>query len=324
MKNLIYNLNSLHDFQDYGIDIPLLNTRVQSTLEYLKDKINLIESEYPNISKEDLALAHNEDFIKKVLNNPDDVVLETYELVDNKGNYNRYNPNLRKKPLNDFVKKAKLHIAGTYLTCEMALKYKFAYHLGGGMHHAMSFKPGGFCMFNDLVISLRKLQKEKKIKQAIIIDLDCHKGDGSAEILKKDPTITTLSIHMKNGWPLDAEGVLKDGSVNPSFIPSDYDIPIDEKDDYLHNLKTKLEEIDFSLYDLALVVHGADVYEKDILESSSGIKLSKDEVLERDLLVYRLLSESKIPQAWCLGGGYGPNTFEIYVQFLKISLSKYM
>ena len=71
-----------------------------------------------------------------------------------------------------FVKKAKLHIAGTYLTCEMALKYKFAYHLGGGMHHAMSFKPGGFCMFNDLVISLRKLQKEKKIKQAIIID--CH------------------------------------------------------------------------------------------------------------------------------------------------------
>ncbi len=199
---------------------------------------------------------------------------------------------------------------------------KFAYHLGGGMHHAMSFKPGGFCMFNDLVISLRKLQKEQRIKQAIIIDLDCHKGDGTAEILNQDPTITTFSIHMKDGWPLDGGRKLRDGSANPSFIPSTYDVPIGEKDDYIHCLQMKLKEIDFDLYDLALVVHGADVFEKDILASSSGIKLSKEEVLRRDLLVFELLLESKLPQAWCLGGGYGPNTYEIYVQFLKISLSK--
>ncbi len=103
MQNIVYNLNALHNFQDYGISIPLLNTRVQNTLDYFKDSINLIESEYPNISITDLALAHDKDFINKVLSNPEAVVLETYELVDNEGNYNRYDPNLRKRPLKDFI-----------------------------------------------------------------------------------------------------------------------------------------------------------------------------------------------------------------------------
>ena len=313
MKNLIiYNLQSIHRFTDYGIKIPLLNERVLETITCLGQKYEIEESIYEPISIIDLALAHDKEFINRVKNDPAGVVKQTYELVDENGNYNRYDPTLTKRPLEEFILKARLHVRGTYICARKALESGFCYHLGGGMHHAMSFKPGGFCMFNDLVISLRKLQKNGKIKKAAIIDIDCHKGDGSAQITKEDDSIKTFSIHMKDGWPLDN----KDN--HDSFIPSDLDIPVDNSTNYLQLLKKGLT--DFLKkncdIDLALVVHGVDVWEKDVLPSSSGIQLSSSEVLERDLFVYSSLKQLDIPQAWCLGGGYGEGVSELYLQFL--------
>ena len=64
----------------------------------------------------------------------------------------------------------------------------------------MTDRGRGFCTLNDQVIAIKKLQFEDGLKNAWVIDLDVHKGDGTAECSKDDPTISTLSIHMKNGW----------------------------------------------------------------------------------------------------------------------------
>lgn len=69
-----------------------------------------------------------------------------------------------------------------------------SYYLGGGMHHSMSFAGRGFCLVNDMVITLRKMQAEGLIKTAWIVDVDVHKGDGAPEILQNDSTIQTFSI----------------------------------------------------------------------------------------------------------------------------------
>jgi acetoin utilization deacetylase AcuC-like enzyme len=100
------------------------------------------------------------------------------------------------------------------------------------------------------------------------------------------------------------------------------DIPVERSDNYIELLKKGLNDFLY-LYpdlDLILVVHGVDVWEHDILPSAKGIQLSTQQVLERDDLVYSLLKAKQLPQAWCLGGGYGPGISALYLQFLEKAL----
>ena len=69
--------------------------------------------------------------------------------------------------------------------------------------------------------------------------------------------------------------------------------------------------------DLVFVADGSDPYEKDELESSKLIKLTKEQMLGRDLLVYHFIKEMNLPQQWVMAGGYGEFSWEIYAQFLE-------
>jgi acetoin utilization deacetylase AcuC-like enzyme len=202
-----------------------------------------------------------------------------------------------------------------YLSSKSALRLGFSYFLGGGMHHAMSFSGRGFCLVNDIVIVLKKLLDEKAIQHAWVIDLDAHKGDGTAELTHNDPTITTFSIHMKNGWPLN-----QGGPNDPWFIPSNIDIEISagEEEQYLSKLTNGLSHLEsnFPRPDIVIVVDGADPYSEDALPSTALLKLSKEQMLERNKLVYHFLNDRNIPQSYCMAGGYGKKSWEIYFQFL--------
>ncbi|MFT6631445.1 MAG: acetoin utilization deacetylase AcuC-like enzyme [Bacteriovoracaceae bacterium] len=316
-KKIIYNLDSLHNFSDYGISVPLLNNRVINTVNALKEKYHLEELDFAPVSNEDLLLVHTSGYIERVENEPDNVVKDGYELVNSDGSFNRFNPSEQRLPLNDFINKAKLHVAGTYLATLEALDSGFAYHIGGGMHHAMSSKPSGFCLFNDIAFSARKIIKGGKAKKVLVIDLDCHKGDGTAQITQNDESIYTFSIHMKNGWPLVGDKFDEEGKLNQSFIPSSCDVAISSTDNYLEKLNSALNITLEQNFDLAIVIHGVDVHMSDGLPSSEGIKLTTEELLERDLIVYNRLVASKTPQAWCLGGGYGEEVHKLYIQFLE-------
>lgn len=187
------------------------------------------------------------------------------------------------------------------------------------MHHAMTFSGRGFCLVNDILIGLGKLINDKKIQSAWVIDVDVHKGDGTAEIVAMKPKLFSkvklLSIHMKEGWPLNS------GSVrDPWFIPSHIDIGMDAFDDenYLNRLNEGLNKLfEFEKPDLCVVVNGADPYKEDVLESSKLINLSKSQMLERDQMIFNFLLKNKIPQAYLMAGGYGEKSHEIYEQFLE-------
>lgn len=321
LKSLIYFPQVSHSYHEYGIGIPLLDERVLKTFDYISNKFSFVKSSDPTtveLSINDFKLAHEDEFVEKILSDPDTVVKQTYELINEDGSYNRYDPSQAIRELSDFVDKALIHVKGTYLAARSSLDNNFCYHLGGGMHHAMSFRPGGFCMVNDIVISLRKLQSEKLVKEAIVIDMDAHKGDGTAQITKDDDSISTFSIHMENGWPLD-----KEDKSDPSFTASSCDVGVELEDDYLKIFKKKIVSFSSIKADIACVVHGADVYEKDGLESSSLIQLTKEQVLERDLFIYNHLKERGIPQFWVMAGGYGEHAHEIFTQFLDSVLGDY-
>jgi acetoin utilization deacetylase AcuC-like enzyme len=174
-----------------------------------------------------------------------------------------------------------------------------------------------------VVIALRKLQHEGQIRTAWVIDVDAHKGDGTAALTRGDDTITTLSIHMARGWPLDGNPVLPDGRPNPSFIPSDIDIPIatGEENSYNAALLEGLYRLDAGRRpDLAVVISGADPYEKDELPSTQELCLNLDQMVERDRLVYRFLQDRRIPHAGLMAGGYGASAWEVYSRYLTWAL----
>ena len=171
----------------------------------------------------------------------------------------------------------------------------------------------GFCLVNDIIIAARHMQKEHNLKNIWVIDVDAHKGDGTAAIAKDDPSIITLSAHMKNGWPLD----MGDGSED-WHLPSDIDIPISPDENYLELLSSGLDKLKtFTKADLCIVIQGSDPYEKDELESSVLLKLTSDQMLERDKLVFNFLNDLGIPQAYVMAGGYGSCAHEPYIKFLK-------
>lgn len=48
--------------------------------------------------------------------------------------------------------------------------------------HSNSYKCAGFCIFNNIAIATEYLFREKNLKRVIIIDWDCHHGNGTQDI----------------------------------------------------------------------------------------------------------------------------------------------
>lgn len=291
--HILYDSSLDMGFLDYGIQIPIRDRRVQA--EQIK----------------------------------------TYELIDENGHLRRYNPEEASRPLSELFSTIRTQVWGTYLSCRLALTHDvpglpefadnpgFCFYLGGGMHHARRDSGSGFCLLNDIVIAARRLQSEGLISSIWIIDVDAHKGDGTAELTYGDRSILTLSIHMADGWPLDPESLARAVPGKAPLVASDVEIPISRQDQasYLNRLSaslTKLESLSGGTWpDLAIVVDGADPYEKDELPSSGDLQLSLETCVERDLMVLRFLQDRSIPSAWLMAGGYGDRAWEPPAHFLK-------
>jgi acetoin utilization deacetylase AcuC-like enzyme len=302
---LLYHPELAPKLHEFGFDIPIGDDRSKLVFDKLKKTFsNLTEEKITSIvssSNQDLLLAHHKDFIN-LLSEPNKGIHEVLRVYGAEKEIDGFD-------YDRFIESVRQQVGATGFAMEKSLRSGFCFFLGGGMHHASSKQGDGFCLVNDIVIGIRKLQNIGKIKKALIIDIDAHKGDGAPEITFNDDTIFTLSIHMKEGWPYPNE-------TPGCQIPNNIDIEIGsgEEGDYLTKLKEGLDSIKTSDYDLAVVVAGADPYEKDELLSTSLLNLSKEQMLARDIMVYKILEE--VPQTWLMAGGYGENSHEIYEQFL--------
>ena len=276
-------------------------------------------------------------------------LLHTYELIDSRGRPHRYEPERAVRPLSALFDVILAQVGGTYLACRLALAEirgpagspgpGFCYYLGGGMHHARYDSGSGFCLVNDVVIAARKIQAEGRAGLIWVVDVDAHKGDGTAELVSFArargelgggdacglPVILTLSVHMASGWPLDAESLAANtpagGSGRAPLLPSDIDIGIEAGEDvaYVPRLEAglrRLEELS-GKPDLVIVVDGADPYEHDGLPSSGLLRLSLDQCLERDRLIHAFLRDRNLPSAWIMAGGYGDRAWEPPAWFLR-------
>ncbi|TVR35090.1 MAG: histone deacetylase [Spirochaetaceae bacterium] len=330
---IVYDENLRPAFRDFGILIPIAADKQKRIVEALRDDPKtaallerfLIGPDYAAVGAEEVALVHSPEYTARLYSDElEQVLMETFELVDESGNYHRYDPSLAVRPLSQLRDAVLRYVAGVHQTCRIALQTGHGFFLGGGTHHARRETGSGFCLINDAVIALRMLQRDAALKTAWIIDVDCHKGDGTACLTHGDDSIRTLSIHMARGWPLDGPQYLPDGTLNPPFTPSDIDIPIeeDQAEHYNQRLRHGLEQLSqFPTPDLVVVLSGVDPWEHDQLPSTEPLKLSAEQLAERDTLVYNFLQQRGVAYAYLTAGGYGERSFQLYLPILRQMLS---
>lgn len=198
-------------------------------------------------------------------------------------------------PLSETLVEREVIIAdGSMKAAVYALKHGIAMNIAGGTHHAYTNRGEAFCLLNDQAIAARYLQDKHGINNVLIVDLDVHQGNGTAEIFRNDPSVFTFSMHGKTNYPFKKE-------------ISDLDIALDDQtndETYLHILKEELPKLIASQQpDFIFYLCGVDVIASDKL---GKLGLSISGCKERDRFVLQTAKTHQIPIMCSMGGGYSP------------------
>lgn len=190
-------------------------------------------------------------------------------------------------------------VQGTIDGCQFALEYGVAFNVAGGTHHAGRDWGEGFCLLNDQGVAAAWLVNRGICRRVLIIDLDVHQGNGTAQLFEDDPRVFTFSMHGERNFPFRKER-------------SDLDVGLPdgvEDEVYLELLHHHLgsvfeqEKPDFVFYQA-----GVDVLETDRL---GKLSLTKTGCRKRDELVFRCCRSAKVPVQVSMGGGYSAEIRDI-------------
>ncbi|MDQ3063241.1 MAG: histone deacetylase [Acidobacteriota bacterium] len=241
---------------------------------------------------EDVLLVHTEDYITRLRNG----TLTTREI--------------RRLGLpwsKSLVRRSFLACSGTINAARHALKNGVASNLAGGTHHAFPDRGEGFCVLNDIAITVRVLQKENLAKKILIVDCDVHQGNGTAFIFKNEADVFTFSMHGAKNYPLFKE-------------KSTLDIELPDKTgdaEFLETLNKALPRIFLHNPDLVFYLGGADPFEKDKL---GRLGLTIEGLQQRDEMVLSFAKNKKIPIVTTMSGGYAQDindTVEIHCNTIR-------
>jgi acetoin utilization deacetylase AcuC-like enzyme len=261
------------------------------TADLLRSRGEFVEPELP--AREDLLLAHDEEWVDKVLSG-------RMSLDDELRMELAFSPAVSEAH--------RLAAAGTALACRDALERGVGLHVGGGSHHAFRDHGEGFCVLNDIAVGLLKMRAEGRVLRAAVIDLDVHQGNGTAAIFRADPAVFTFSMHQQDIYP----AVKERGSLDVGLGPGTGDR------EYLSRLRESLPRVFDHGPQLVVYQAGVDCWEKDLL---GGLKLTAEGLRERDRTVYEECRKRRIPVAVTVGGGYADvikDTALLHAQTLSV------
>jgi acetoin utilization deacetylase AcuC-like enzyme len=201
---------------------------------------------------------------------------------------------------------------GTLEAAIRALDDGIAMNLAGGTHHAFPSHGEGFCVFNDVAVAVRALQRDGRIARAAIVDLDVHQGNGTNEVFAGDDRVFTFSMHGRRNYPFHK-------------IPGSLDVELDDHtgdDEYLVLLADALPRVLHQARpDLVVYVAGADPYVGDRL---GRLALTFGGLARRDTFVLNQCREVGLPVVVTIAGGYAEpitDTVAIHATTARIAAS---
>ncbi len=203
-------------------------------------------------------------------------------------------------PLSEaLIKREKVIANGTLLATHYALDFGVAMNIAGGTHHAFTNRGEGFCLLNDQALAANYLLEKRLAKKILIVDLDVHQGNGTAEIFGKEERVFTFSMHGANNYPAikersDLDIGLADGTNDTTYL--------NILDANLNALLDRVEP-DFIFFQSGVDILGTDKLGK--------LGVTRQGCRQRDKLVLSLARRHRIPIVVTMGGGYSPEFNDI-------------
>ena len=201
-------------------------------------------------------------------------------------------------------------VGGTCEAAAAALEHGVAMNLAGGTHHAFADHGEGFCVFNDVAIAIRSLQRAGRAQRVAIVDLDVHQGNGTNAIFAGDDDVFTFSMHGGRNYPFHK-------------VPGSLDIELNDgtrDEEYLARLADALPRVlSRSSPDLVVYLAGADAHEGDAL---GRLALTFEGLARRDAFVMDVCREVGLPVVVTIAGGYGrdvEDTVRIHLETARIA-----
>ena len=181
---------------------------------------------------------------------------------------------------------------GTVQAALFALDYGVAMNIAGGTHHAFTDRGEGFCLLNDIAIAANHLLNRGLAKQVLVVDLDVHQGNGTAQIFQNEPKVFTFSMHGASNYPMhkeqsDLDVGLEDGTDDPTYLKL--------LDRHLNELLDQVQP------DFVFFQSGVDVLATDKL---GRLGMSIEGCKMRDRMVLERCKACGIPVVASMGGGY--------------------
>lgn len=196
----------------------------------------------------------------------------------------------------------------TVLAAQAAMHDGRAITLAGGTHHACRAHGEGYCVFNDCAVAATSLRASGAIHRALVIDLDVHQGNGTADIMQDQEWCYTFSMHAAKNYPFRK-------------IASDCDIEFADgttDQEYLETLTTALDYVwAMARPDVVFYLAGADPFEGDGL---GRLSLTKHGLQIRDQMVIQRAHAEGVPLVVTMAGGYGVNindTVDIHYETVR-------
>ncbi|MCY1529901.1 Histone deacetylase domain protein [compost metagenome] len=181
---------------------------------------------------------------------------------------------------------------GTIDGTGFARQYGIAFNVAGGTHHAGANWGEGFCLLNDQAIAANYMLVNNLASNILIIDLDVHQGNGTAQIFENEPRVFTFSMHGADNFPFRKE-------------KSDYDIALKTgtgDEDFLSILASALALVlERHQPDFVFYLSGVDVLATDKL---GKLALTKEGCAWRDRMVLESCKTRNLPVQVSMGGGY--------------------
>ena len=197
------------------------------------------------------------------------------------------------------IERERCIMQGTVEAAVYALKHGVAFNSAGGTHHAFTNRAEGFCLLNDIALGAQHLLDQKLAEKILVIDLDVHQGNGSAQIFQDEPRVFTLSIHGAKNFPMHKE-------------KSDLDVPLEDgtEDQTYHEALTKALDQFPERYQADFVFYqaGVDVLETDKL---GRMALTREGCAARDRMVFEWCQQHHLPICVSMGGGYSKQLKDI-------------
>lgn len=253
-------------------------TKLVEKLLYSKFAPNIDIRTPEKISRQNLLLAHDENYVDKFLNGElDEKQIKRIGLTP-------WTP--------EIIPRTLMLMGGAVSALEYVIENGgIAANLAGGTHHAHREFGSGYCIFNDLAVCAIIALENINFNRIAILDLDVHQGDGTATIFEDLESVLTISVHCSKNFPFRK-------------THSDFDLELEpgtEDEEYLEVVKKAIQITTNFNPDLILFQAGVDGLKSDAL---GKLNITREGMRKRNNLVFEMIKKESLPTVIFMGGGY--------------------